>query len=65
MSDFFDKDGKQKSWLNIAHYGIRLSHIFETPSISNEIPSILNEKPSISTRIPSISIQNLGFRSKY
>lgn len=29
MSDFFDKDGKQKSWLNIAHYGIRLSHTFE------------------------------------
>ena len=39
-------------------YGIRLSHIFEIPSISNE-------KPSISIKIPSISIKNLGFRSKY
>ena len=39
-------------------YGIRLPHIFETPSISNE-------KPSISIEIPSISIENLGFRSKY
>ena len=39
-------------------YGIRLSHIFEIPSISNE-------KPSISTEIPSISIENLGFRLKY
>ena len=47
MSDFFDKNGKQKSWLNIAHYGIRLSHTFEIPSISNEKPSI--------------SIKNLAF----
>ena len=39
-------------------YGIRLSHIFEIPSISNE-------KPSISMEIPSILIKNLGFRSKY
>ena len=39
-------------------YGIRLSHIFEIPSISNE-------KPSISIEIPSISIKNLGFRLKY
>ena len=39
-------------------YGIRLSHIFEKTSISNE-------KPSISIEIPSISIENLGFRSKY
>ena len=39
-------------------YGIRLSHIFEIPSVSNE-------KPSISIEIPSISIENLGFRSKY
>ena len=35
-------------------YRIRLSHIFEIPSISNE-------KPSISIEIPSISIKNLGF----
>ena len=35
-------------------YGIRLSHILEIPSISNE-------KPSISIEIPSISIENLGF----
>ena len=35
-------------------YGIRLSHIFDIPSISNE-------KPSISMEIPSISIKNLGF----
>ena len=34
-------------------YGIRLSHIFEIPSISNEKPRI------------SFSIKNLGFRSKY
>ena len=39
-------------------YGIRLSHI-------SEIPSISNEKPSISMEIPSILIDNLGFRSKY
>ena len=39
-------------------YGIRLSHIFEIPNISNK-------KLSISTKIPSISIENLGFRSKY
>ena len=39
-------------------YGIRLSHIFKIPSISNE-------KPSISIEIPSISIENFGFRSKY
>ena len=39
-------------------YGMRLSYIFEIPSISNE-------KPSISIEIPSISIKNLGFRSKY
>ena len=30
-----------------ANYGIRLSHIFEIPSISNE-------KPGISIKIPSI-----------
>ena len=40
------------------NYGIRLSHIFEIPSISNE-------KPSISIKIPSVLIKNLGFRSKY
>ena len=28
-------------------YGIRLSHIFEIPSISNEKSSTSNEKPSI------------------
>ena len=39
-------------------YGIRLSHIFEIPSISNE-------KPSISIEIAIISIKNLRFRSKY
>ena len=39
-------------------YGIRLSHIFKIPSISNE-------KPGISIKIPSISIKNLGFQSKY
>ena len=39
-------------------YGIRLSHIFEIPSISNE-------KPSISIIIPNILIENLGIRSKY
>ena len=39
-------------------YGIRSSHTFEIPSISNK-------KPSISIKIPSISIKNLGFRSKY
>ena len=38
--------------------GIRLSHIFEIPSISNE-------KLSISIEILSISIKNLEFRSKY
>ena len=38
--------------------GIRLSHIFEIPSISNE-------KPSISIEIPIISIKSHGFRSKY
>ena len=53
-------------------YGIRLSHIFEIPSNSNEkpsisidIPSISIEVPSISIEVPSISIKNLGFRSKY
>ena len=39
-------------------YGIRLSHIFDIPCISNE-------KPSISIEIPSIWIKNLEFRSKY
>ena len=39
-------------------HGIRLSHI-------SEIPSISNEKPSMSMEIPSILIENLGFRSKY
>ena len=43
---------------NLKKYGIRLSHIFEITTISNE-------KPSISIEIPSISIKNLGFRSKY
>ena len=38
-------------------YGIRLSHIFEIPSSSNE-------KPSISIEILCISIKNFGFRSK-
>ena len=38
-------------------YGIRLSHIFEIPSISNEKSSTSNEKPSI-------CIGNLVFRSK-
>ena len=44
-------------------YGIRLSHIFEIPSISNEKPSISIEKPSISIEILSISkkVQNPGF----
>ena len=42
----------------VSFYGIRLTHIFEIPSISNE-------KPSISIEIPSISIKNYGFRSKY
>ena len=41
-----------------SYYGIRLSHIFEIPSISNE-------KPSISIKVPSILIENFGFRSKY
>ena len=44
----------QRHWL----YGIRLSHIFEIPSISNE-------QSSISIKILSISIENLGFRSKH
>ena len=39
-------------------YGMRLSHVFEIPSISNE-------KPSTSTEIPNIWFENLGFRSKY
>ena len=39
-------------------YGVRLSHIFEIPNISNEKPSISIEKFSISTK-------NLEFRSKY
>ena len=43
---------------NLKKYGIRLSHIFEITTISNE-------KPSISIEIPSISIKNLGFRLKY
>ena len=38
-------------------YGIRLSHIFEAPSFSNE--------KSGKFEIPSISIKNLGFQSKY
>ena len=38
-------------WDMESEYGIRLSHILEIPSISNEKPSI--------------SIKNLGFRSKY
>ena len=37
---------------------MRLSYIFEIPSISNE-------KPSISIEIPSILIENHGCRSKY
>ena len=41
-----------------ALYGIRMSHIFEIPSISNK-------KPSISIEIPSVSIENLSFRMKY
>ena len=35
-----------------------MSHISETPSISNV-------KPSLSIKIPSTLIENLGFRSKY
>ena len=38
-------------------YRIRLSHIFEISSISNE-------KPSISREMASISTKNLGFQSK-
>ena len=38
-------------------YGIRLSHIFEIPSISNGKLSISNEKPSL-------WIGNIRFRSK-
>ena len=45
-------------------YGIRLSHIFEIPSISNEklsisieIPSFFDQKPWISIEILGISIQ--------
>ena len=37
---------------------MRLSHIFEIASISDE-------KPSISVEIPSILIENLGIQSKY
>ena len=36
---------------------MRLSHIFEIPSISNEKLRISNKKPSI-------SVGNLGFQSK-
>ena len=43
---------------SIYTYEIRLSHIFEIPSISNE-------KPGISVETPSISIGNFRFRSKY
>ena len=43
---------------NSIMYEMRVSHIFEIPSISNE-------KPSFSIEIPRISIKNLGFRSKY
>ena len=42
--------------------GIRLSHIFEIPSISNEKPSISIE---ILFRNTIISIKSHGFRSKY
>ena len=45
-------------FLKPAKYGMRLSHIFEIPIISNE-------KPSISIKIPSILMKHLGFRSKY
>ena len=38
-------------------YRIRLSHIFETSSISNE-------KPSISREMPSISTKNLVFQKR-
>ena len=44
-------------------YGIRLSHIFEIPSISHGKPSNSIEVPSILIEIPSISTENLGFRS--
>ena len=40
------------------NHGMRLSHIFEIPSISNE-------KPSIPIEIPSILIEHLEFRTKY
>ena len=45
-------------FLKPAKYGMRLSHIFEIPIISNE-------KPSISIKMPSILIKHLGIRSKY
>ena len=41
----------------VRYYGIRLLHIFEIPSISNE-------KPRNSIKIPSISIEKLRFQSK-
>ena len=41
----------------VRYYGIRLLHIFEIPSISNE-------KPRISIKIPSISSEKLRFQSK-
>ena len=55
--DFFDIQANieftLKLW-NAYVYRIRLSYIFEIPSISNE-------KPSILIKIPRISIENLEF----
>ena len=58
LEESYAKCDREGIWDMESEYGIRLSHILEIPSISNE-------KPSISIEIPSISIKNLGFRSKY
>ena len=51
---FGDRDTRMIFIFLYSLYGIRLSHIFEIPSISNE-------KPSISIEISIISIENLEF----
>ena len=48
-------------WLMAEGYGIRLSHMFEIRSISNEKSSISTEKPSIS--IKKLGISNRKFRN--
>ena len=45
-------------------YGIRLSHIFEIPSISNEKPSILIKILKYFDQEPWISIEILGIFNK-